>query len=54
MRVAMTATIRVNWRYMLIGAYWDKKQQALYVCPLPMLVFRFAKDEIELRREQTA
>ena len=35
---------------MWIGAYWDKKDRYLYICPLPMIVFQIqtkkSKDKI--------
>lgn len=29
------------WYDFWVGFYWDRKARALYVCPLPCLVFRF-------------
>ena len=26
------------------GYYWDRKARALYLCPFPWFVFRFAKE----------
>lgn len=33
----------IAWYDLWIGAYYDRKARALYVCPLPCLVFRFDK-----------
>lgn len=29
------------WYDIWIGAYWDRDNKKLYVCPLPMVVFSF-------------
>ena len=31
------------WYDLWVGAYWDRQARALYVCPLPMVVVKFAK-----------
>lgn len=31
-------TISFAWYDLWVGAYWDRKQRVLYVCPLPMLL----------------
>jgi hypothetical protein len=30
--------IKFAWYDMWVGAFWDRKQKVLYVCPLPMLL----------------
>jgi hypothetical protein len=32
-----------RWYDLWIGAYYDRDQRALYVCPLPMLGVRFGR-----------
>ena len=31
-------SVRFAWYDLWIGAYWDRKQRVLYVCPLPTLL----------------
>jgi hypothetical protein len=32
--------VKLRWRWydLWVGAYWDRKERALYVCPLPTVV----------------
>lgn len=32
----MKATLFFRWYDLWIGAYWDRKSRALYICPVPM------------------
>ena len=34
-----------------MGVYWDKKKNALYVCPLPTWVIKFENIEGEAKKE---
>lgn len=38
----MTVSVRFAWYDLWVGAYWDRKQRTLYVCPLPTLLITFA------------
>lgn len=40
--------MRIYWAWydMWVGAYWDRKNRVLYVCPIPCLI-------IEVRRGAT-
>lgn len=31
----MTVSVFFRWYDLWVGAYWDRKEQTLYVCPLP-------------------
>jgi hypothetical protein len=31
-------SISLKWYDLWIGAYWDRKNRVLYLCPLPMIV----------------
>ncbi len=42
----MRVRVRFAWYDMWIGAYWDRHERVLYVCPLPMLLV-----EVWSRRE---
>ena len=33
-------TIGIAWFDLWVGAYWDRRARALYVCPLPCVVLR--------------
>jgi hypothetical protein len=33
------------WYDFWVGWYYDRDRRALYVCPLPMVVLRFEKEE---------
>ena len=34
----MMPSIRFAWYDLWIGAFWDRKERVLYVCPLPCLL----------------
>lgn len=48
MRVALTVSVFFAWYDLWIGAYWDRKEKVLYICPVPTLVIRLARDDIEV------
>ena len=31
------------WYDAWVGAYWERRRGVLYICPLPMVVFRFER-----------
>jgi hypothetical protein len=31
-------TVRFAWYDMWVGAFWDRKERVLYVCPMPCLL----------------
>lgn len=33
-------SIHFLWYDFWVGAYWDRKNRVLYVCPLPMIVVK--------------
>lgn len=33
--------IRFAWYDMWIGAYWDRRNRVLYICPVPMILLQF-------------
>lgn len=39
----MRVTLRFLWYDLWIGAYWDRAGRALYVCPLPCVVFKIER-----------
>ena len=43
----LTATVKLLWYDLWVGAYVDTKGRALYVCPLPCVVVK-----LELGREE--
>ncbi len=38
----MTIKPFFRWYDLWVGAYWDRKDRVLYVCPLPMLGVRIS------------
>jgi len=32
------------WYDFWVGAFYDRRQKALYICPLPMCVFKFWRE----------
>ncbi len=34
----MSVRIRFAWYDMWVGAYWDRRDRVLYLCPLPMIL----------------
>lgn len=34
--------VKIAWYDMWVGAYWDKKNRVLYICPLPCLVIKIS------------
>jgi len=40
-------SVRLLWKWydLWIGAYWDRRNRVLYICPLPTIVI-----EVRLRR----
>jgi hypothetical protein len=43
----MKVRFQFAWYDLWIGAYWDRKQRVLFVCPLPMLLV-----ELSFRRDR--
>jgi hypothetical protein len=39
----MSVRVFFAWYDLWVGAYFDRKARALYVCPLPMLVIRIGE-----------
>lgn len=39
----MSLKIKFAWYDLWVGAYWDRKDKILYVCPLPMLLLIFQR-----------
>lgn len=39
----MRVRVRFCWYDLWVGAYWDRAERTLYVCPLPMLVIRIRR-----------
>jgi hypothetical protein len=35
----------IAWYDFWVGAYWDRTNRVLYVCPLPMIVFQFGDQQ---------
>ena len=38
----MKVSIFFAWYYFWIGAYYDQNKRILYICPMPMIVIKFA------------
>jgi hypothetical protein len=36
----MSARLMFAWYDLWIGAYWDRRERVLYICPLPCVVVR--------------
>jgi len=36
----MKITVFFAWYDLWVGAYWDRNQRVLYICPLPCCVIR--------------
>jgi hypothetical protein len=34
----MSVRLSIAWYDLWIGAYWDRRERVLYVCPLPCLL----------------
>ena len=41
----MSITFRFCWYDLWVGAYYDRKARAWYICPLPCCVFRIGEKE---------
>lgn len=41
----MKVTVKFAWYDMWMGAYWDREARILYVCPLPMLLVTFIRED---------
>lgn len=39
----MRIRVRFAWYDLWIGAYWDRRDRVLYVCPLPTLVLEVSR-----------
>ena len=40
----MTVRFLFAWYDLWVGAYWDRKQRVLYVCPLPCVLIALARE----------
>lgn len=40
----MKITFQFLWYDFWVGLYYDREKRVLYVCPLPMCVFRISRD----------
>jgi hypothetical protein len=38
----MNVKIMFKWYDLWVGAYWDRTNRVLYVCPLPCVVIRWS------------
>lgn len=46
----MSIRVFFAWYDLWVGAFYDRKARALYICPLPMVVFRLATLDTEEQR----
>lgn len=44
MKRRLRCTLTFLWYDLWIGAYYDRKEKTLYVCPLPMCVLKFWRE----------
>ena len=44
MGMSFQVSLFFAWYDMWIGIYWDQKQRALYICPLPCCVIKLKLD----------
>ena len=44
--------IKFAWYDIWIGAFWDRKQRVLYICPLPMVLIVIPFGTVQPEREQ--
>lgn len=41
----MTVSMFLAWYDFWVGLYWDRKNRALYICPLPCVVIKIEATE---------